>query len=117
MGMQHSDKLPIRCMLHRYNLYAFLPNCTLLCQHIIFKAHKYNQPIKPGKSVNTDVHSGRTRFQCEVSQFISESLLSLFTHAALDIFEFGQDVEGKAISLASGPIATIHEVTKSQDQT
>lgn len=42
-------------------------------------------------------------------------LFSLFTHAALDIFEFGQDVEGEAISLASGSISAIHEVTKGQN--
>lgn len=42
---------------------------------------------------------------------------SLFTHATLDIFEFGQDFKSEAISLASGSISTIHEVTKGQNQT
>lgn len=39
------------------------------------------------------------------------------THAALNVFELGQDVKAEAISLASGSIATIHEVTKGQNQT
>lgn len=43
--------------------------------------------------------------------------LSLFTHTALDIFEFGQDVKAETISLASGSVSTIHEVTKGQNQT
>ena len=43
--------------------------------------------------------------------------LSLFTHTALDIFEFGQDVQAETISLASGSVSTIHEVTKGQNQT
>lgn len=43
--------------------------------------------------------------------------LSLSTHTALDIFEFGQDVKAETISLASGSVSTIHEVTKGQNQT
>lgn len=40
-----------------------------------------------------------------------------FTHTALHIFKFGQDIKGEAVGLASGPISAIHEVSESQNQT
>lgn len=42
---------------------------------------------------------------------------SLFTHTTLHILQFGQDVQREAVSLASGPVPSVHEVSKSQDQT
>jgi len=48
--------------------------------------------------------------------FLTFPFVPVVTHAALDIFELGQDVEGEAIRLASGSIAAVHEVPESQNQ-
>lgn len=38
------------------------------------------------------------------------------THTALNILEFWQNVQGEAVSLPSRPIASVHEIAKSQHQ-
>lgn len=38
------------------------------------------------------------------------------THTALDVLQFWQNVQGEAVCLPSGPITSVHEVTKSQHQ-
>lgn len=39
------------------------------------------------------------------------------TYSAFDILEFGEYFQTKSISLTSGPIPTIHIISKSQNQT
>lgn len=38
-------------------------------------------------------------------------------YAAFNVLELGQDVQRKAVRLSSGSIPSIHEVSKSQNQT
>ena len=42
--------------------------------------------------------------------------LFLYTHFSLVVFELGQDVQLKAVSLTSRPAATIHVVAQGQNQ-
>lgn len=38
------------------------------------------------------------------------------THAALDVLQFGQDVQGEAVGLPPRAVTAVHEVAESQDQ-
>lgn len=45
------------------------------------------------------------------------NIVLYYTHTALYIFEFWQDIKSETISLASGSISTIHEIPKGKNQT
>lgn len=68
-------------------------------------------------SVNSDVYGFLLKHIGLLITLSVSVYVFLFTHTALDIFEFGKDVKTEAISLASCPISSIHKVAKSQHQT
>lgn len=39
-----------------------------------------------------------------------------WTHAALDVLQFGQDLQGEAVGLPPRAVSAVHEVAESQDQ-
>lgn len=68
----------------------------------------------PVKSIEKFANHGQQ--QATRPHWASSYCFAQRTHAALDILQFGQDVQSEAVGLPPGAVAAVHEVAESQHQ-